>query len=314
MGHSWLTRAVVRDVCGERTPDARIRALATAQGGPVSHAQAVLLGASEKMVRVRRRTDRWGDLHYGVYVVGHDALTQRGIAIGALLSMPDGVLSHDLAAAVYCRELPVPYIPHVTTEQNTERKTIAVHRAALPPTDRKLHLGLPITTPARTALDCAESLPIDQAAKVVRELRVRGLVTEAQLRDQIARSPGRRGIKPLLRILDGRQGEPTQSWAEDRIVSLIAQTDLPQPIVNEDHKSGKRDLRWPEHKLIVELDAFSTHGDPSTFESDRARDNRIAIDDYETRRFTRLAVKHDSLRVLTTIAYRLGARTRARAA
>ena len=205
---------------------------------------------------------------------------------------------------------PTPAKPHVTTEASTKRQTIEVHRAKLPSTDHRRHLGLPITTAARTALDCAETEPFDVAAKIVRELRVKGLVTDAQLRAQIARSPGRRGIKPLTRILDGPDGEPTQSWAENRLVSLIAQTDLPQPIVNENYQRGKRDLRWPDHGLIVEVDAYSTHGDPTTFESDRARDNRIAIDDYETRRFTRVAIRDDHLRVLTTIAYRLGARSR----
>ena len=308
MGHPWLTRALVRDVLAEDAPDDRVLVLATAQGGPVSWAQAWSLGVTKKALRGRRDSSRWPDLHHGVVVVGHQDLSLRGTAIGALLSMPDCVLSNALAAAVYCPALPQPHRPHVTTERVTRRKTILVHNAALPSADVRRHLGLPITTPARTALDCAETEPRAQAARIVRELRVKGLVSDALLRDQIARSPGRRGIKPLRAILAGPDGAPTRSWGEQRLLELVVAAGLPVPDPNHGIAGRERDQVWSAQRLIVEVDDWSTHGDRESFERDRARDAELVAAGWRVLRVTTTQIRDEPLKVIATLAAALRGR------
>ena len=92
------------------------------------------------------------------------------------------------------------------------------------------------------------------------------------------------------------------------MAKLLSRTDLPRPIRNRKLAGKERDMFWPRHKLIVEIDAWSTHEDGPTRTSDRRRDNSSAIAGWETCRFMRTDVRDEPLRVLTTIAHRLGAR------
>ena len=89
--------------CAEREVepvDRSIAALATAQGGVVGHAQLLTFGLTRRAIGHRLGQGRLIVLHRGVDAVGHQALTDRGRGVAALLAAgPGAVLSHRAAAA-----------------------------------------------------------------------------------------------------------------------------------------------------------------------------------------------------------------------
>jgi len=310
MAHQWLTRAVVRDVCAAEGLDERIRVLATSQGGAVRLDQACLVGASRDDLRRRRDAGMWLPLHRGVYAVGHDALTTRGRAIGALLACPKAILLADrTAGAIWSMvddDLAVPHVI-VPADTRTRLNTVRARRSRdLQPGDRRTHLGLPLTSPERTLLDMAESCGRAETAAALREARVKGLVTPESIERRLAAARGRRGVPTLRALLQSPSAAPTRSRLERRLLRLLKEAGLPKPATDEWVAGHLCDLVWPAQRLIVETDAFNTHGDERTFESDRARDAALQREGWRVLRFTALQLEHEPLRTVATIATVLG--------
>lgn len=298
----WLSRAALRDVAAVVGADARVALLATAQGGVVSREEAFALSLSADEIRTRLRLGRWRTLHRGVYAVGHEAVGLRGRAIAALLAAPAGaVLSHRMAAAVWdvWRGEP-PAEVTVTRGASVRRGTLTVHSTRTNLTPR-VKDGLPLTSPERTCLDLAGVLRPAELRRVIREARVAGLVTDDSLRAEAARAKGHHGTAPLLRALAGG-AEPTRSRTERAFLRLIRDAGLPKPESDVRMDGIVADFLWPRQRVIVETDAFATHGDRTTFESDRARDAALQVRGYRTLRFTRSQVRDEPLRVLATLA------------
>jgi very-short-patch-repair endonuclease len=69
----------------------------------------------------------------------------------------------------------------------------------------------------------------------------------------------------------------TRSRLERDFIGFLDAHGLPTPLVNRPLNGREPDFRWPEQKLIAELDGFGTHGTRQAFEDDRARDRRLLI-------------------------------------
>jgi very-short-patch-repair endonuclease len=285
--------------------------LATVQGGAVGRAQALWLGLAPGVIRFRCRRERWFGLHRGVYAVGHEALTRRGRAIAALLAAPAGaVLSHRTAAVIWGLLEDDLARPDVTVAHSSSRSrsTLAVHGTQhLPRPDRRTHLHLPITSPLRTLIDLAEVTANATLGTATREARVRGLVTDAQLRRSTTTHFGRHGIARLLAVMEAPEGLPTRSGAERELLRLIAAAGLPRPEASYAIGPYTVDFAWRRERLVVELDDFNTHGDARSFERDRRRDADLQRTGWRVQRITRLQVRDDQLRTIATIAALLAA-------
>ena len=70
---------------------------------------------------------------------------------------------------------------------------------------------------------------------------------------------------------------PTRSKLERDFRALLREYDLPQPTSNGFIEGIEVDLHWPEHRLIVEIDGYGTHGHQRAFETDRVRDQRLLV-------------------------------------
>lgn len=91
-----------------------------------------------------------------------------------------------------------------------------VRRAALEPADVVDLGGVRVTSPERTVVDCALSLPFDHAVVVTDAALRRGLVTRASLHEQLARRdriPGRRRAGAVLTFADPRSRGPGESFS-----------------------------------------------------------------------------------------------------
>lgn len=76
----------------------------------------------------------------------------------------------------------------------------ATHQAHLLAEDVIELSGVPVTSPVRTAMDCAMFLPRAQAVRAVRELGP--LVTRAQVRNRIQRAPQRTAKEEPMDVVD----------------------------------------------------------------------------------------------------------------
>jgi putative AbiEi antitoxin of type IV toxin-antitoxin system len=125
--------------------------LATRQDGVVARAQAVALGLSRNEIDERLRTRRLIRVHRGVYAVGHEALSDRGRMIAALLAAGRGAaISHRTAAYLWKLISSMPQFVDVTLTHRAPRTrgNLRVHRART--CEVTVHEGLPVTTPAQT--------------------------------------------------------------------------------------------------------------------------------------------------------------------
>jgi very-short-patch-repair endonuclease len=78
----------------------------------------------------------------------------------------------------------------------------------------------------------------------------------------------------------------TANDLERRFLTFLEANELPRPLVNESLDPFTPDFRWPNERLIVELDGFETHGTRQAFERDRARDRQLIAEGWRVARIT----------------------------
>lgn len=207
-------------------------------------------------------------------------------AAAVLGAGPDAVLT-DLSAARHWR-LPLP--PWLMDEPRTvtvsrppgggraERRDTVGRRVLVPPEHVTTLIGVRITTPARTWLDCAAHLPLVQVVAMGDHLLRRELALESDLAKLIAWAPRRRGIvtaRAALPLLDPRSESPQESVVRAHLVVF----GLPRPVCNLDvfHDGSwlaRVDIAWPEALLAVEYDGIG-HLDEAQRRRDAWRRNAL---------------------------------------
>jgi hypothetical protein len=286
--------------------DREIAALAGAQHGVVARRQLAALGLSAQSIDRRLQRARLHLVHRGVYAVGHPALRIEGRWIAAVLAAgKDAVLSHVTAGGAWeMRPLGAGLI-HVTVPGDPGRKRrpgLRVHRSrTLTPPDTTTHLGIPITTPARTIIDLASSLqplPLEQALD---QADRRGLIDFAELKTR----PIPRSLKAILARYTGPAF--TRSELEDRFHAICDTHDLPRPTSNTIIEGEDVDFAWRAQRLVVEVDGYGYHRSPSRFENDRERDVMLTLAGWHVLRFTWTQVTTRPKWVAAAVDARLGA-------
>jgi hypothetical protein len=102
------------------------------------------------------------------------------------------------------------------------------HSGRLHPSDATRHQGIPVTSPARTLLDLATTLPPRDLQRAVEEAQILNLVTDHSLNEQFSRYPTHRG-RAALEQVTRTEPRPTRSEAERRLLELIRDARLPEP-------------------------------------------------------------------------------------
>ena len=122
---------VLRPIAGKRregTVDRRdldvFRArLATRQHGVLSRAQLAALGYTTDEIDYDAAVQRIIRIHQGVYAVGHEAVSDRGRMIAALLATgPHAAISHETAAHLWSLIPSMPQLIHVTLTDRAPRR------------------------------------------------------------------------------------------------------------------------------------------------------------------------------------------------
>ena len=158
------------------------------------------------------------------------------------------------------------------------RRGIRGRRLELPDSHLVVVEGLPVTTPARTWVDCAELVPVPYLVAMGDAILRRRLAGERELDDMLRWARGRRGVvaaRTARPLLDPR----AESASESVVRCHLVQAGLPRPVCNLDIVVGgewiaRADLAWPAQRVIVEYDGM-THLDEVRRRSDAARRNLL---------------------------------------
>ena len=286
--HVWAEIATQR---APRGVEEVIAALAAGQHGVVSHAQLVERGVGRGAIKHRVAVGLLLPLHRGVYAVGHQALRREAWWMAAVLAAgPDAALSYRSAAEFWAiRQSARARIEVSVTHHRRSTARLEVHVVDMQPDEVIVEQGIRVTCPTRTLLDLASVLTVDQLEHAFNEAEYRRLTSPVSLDALLARYPGRKGTTAIRRVLENhrRNGETrSRTELERELLSLVRVYDLPRPIVNRQTERGELDARWPEAKLVVELDGFAAHGTHKAFEDDRARDRALVVAGWRVVRIT----------------------------
>jgi very-short-patch-repair endonuclease len=273
--------------------DRQIAALAAQQHGVVAARQLAAIGLPQRAVSHRTAAGRLHRVHRGVYAVGHPVLTRYGRWMAAVLAAgPGAALSHASAAALWEIRASNAMRTDVSVPRpsgRAKRARLRIHRAgALGSDEVTTHHGIPVTTPARTLLDLASSLPRRALERALDQAEILELFDLRQLTNMSDAHRGERGAGAMAAALgDHHAGTTvTRSALEEAFLALCAAHALERPQTNVRVCGLEVDFLFPAQRLVVEADSWRFHRTRSAFERDRRRDAILARAGYRTLRFT----------------------------
>jgi very-short-patch-repair endonuclease len=272
--------------------DRAVAALAARQHGVVAYRQLLELGLGKGAIQRRVLTGRLHPIHVGVYAVGHSAITGHGRWMAAVLACGRrATLSHQSAGALWELHPTSRTVVDVIVPRRGRRSRpgISVHEVRrLHPDDRTRRRGIPVTTVARTLLDLAEVLRPPQIERAVETAERLDVLDMTAIEELCGRSRGRRGLRPLGRVLGEYRdpGPTTRSELERHFLEICRDALLPIPAVNVVVAGFEVDAVWPDQRLVVELDGRAFHHTTAAFERDRIRDAELQVAGYRVVRVT----------------------------
>ncbi len=295
----------------------RIRKLADVQRGRISREQLLASGIKPSAITRRLHSGDLEPVHRGVYALPNTAEIPLAPETAALLACGEGaVLSHHSAVTLWGLRPGTARPIHVTIDGRRgcpKPQGVNVHRSrTLLPADGRTCRGLPITSPARTLLDAAATLPDRDVERMLDRGTVHAPDPHAKSgpgsaltrrRSSGAANPGPRGgrIHPLNPDrLSARRKAPS---ADSR--RRPSRTPAPEITVLD----YRLDFFWPGLKLAVEVDAYGTHGSRTRFEADRRRDARLLTERGITvLRLTKSAIEQRPWEAIGLLARAIGQR------
>jgi hypothetical protein len=214
-----------------------------------------------------------GELHrvrYGSYVSGaawaRASDTQRhSILVRSVVRRANAeiVVSHTSAAndwevALWDAALDVVHVTRVDQEAGRREAGVIQHLGELRDQDVVVRNGIAVTSPTRTALDCACVLDVERSLVVISDLLHRGLTTLEKLAAMekfMSQWPGSLSIRLVLGLVDAR----CESVGERRFLYLAWKQGLPRPdaqheVIDEAGQRFRLDFAWPDHKVWLEFD------------------------------------------------------------
>ncbi len=183
--------------------------------------------------------------------------------VAAAQACPNGVVSHRSAAALW-------RIPIVGRRAGRPELTVApdgigslagagLYRATLRPDDVESVAGMPVTSPARTAVDLARHLPFTAGVAALDHVLNRRLATADDIDDVLCACwnwPGIRRARHVAAAADGRAESPLESVSRLVFARLgLPAADL-QPRIFDARQifCGRCDFYWDDFGVVGEAD------------------------------------------------------------
>lgn len=268
-----------------------LAAVASAQLGAFTARQAQDAGYSDDEVRAQVRAGRWKSLRRGVYAESETVATARTdantfhqllAAAGILALDPGAFISHASGAALQGMALLTSPggVVHTTRPEGPPRhyRGLRVHELPLPAQFRTRYRALPVTTPARTVVDCAAILDFPNAVVTCESALFQRLVDPNALWDAFAVLPRRqrRRVERVIHFSSTKSESPGESLT--RIV--FAELGLPDPEQQRGYSDdrgfiGRVDFVWVELGVIAEFDGEVKYGKGATVFEEKKREDRL---------------------------------------
>ncbi len=219
-------------------------------------------------------------MHPGVYVPkGAERTLHLNTVAAWLWTDRKGVLAGRAAAALHGAKWVDASTPiEVITEHTRRRKGVIVHEERMLADEITYISSLPVTTPARTALDLARHLPRDLAVAHLDALAAVTGVTVGEAIDLAGRYRGAWGIRrarTALALMDGG----AQSPEETRLRLVLIDAGLPTPRTQIRGTDGFNeafiDMGYDEPKVGLDYDGAHHSQDRRQYAYDIGRADLI---------------------------------------
>jgi len=297
--------------CMERELPSTLRNLARHQYGVVSRSQALRSGLTVDMIKFRLKSDRWRQIHPGVYATFTGVPGRAAQMWAAVLSLGQGaVLSHETAAELHgLIDRPISTI-HVTVPRQRHLVTVSgvsVHRSARAVEAAMGHSYPPRTKIEETVLDLTQTAEtLDDVCGWVTRAFARDLTDETRLRAAMGMRTKLRWRADLDELIAAAVSgdESVLEYRYDRDVERVH--GLPEarrqvPFTDPGGRRGRRDRVYEDYALVVELDGRFAHPEDSRWK-DHARDNAAAVAGLQTLRYSWTRVKREPCQVAIEVA------------
>jgi hypothetical protein len=217
--------------------------------------------------------------------------------MAAVLCCGDGaVLSHGSAAALLGFGSERDGLVDVSVRSSTIRRHsgLQVHRRPrLRDADVGFYDRIPVTSPAQTLIDLAAEDDRIAVERMVDEADRLDFISPPELRIELDRHPGQRGVARLRTWLDRRTFRLTRSRLERLFLPLAGDVGLPLPETKAWVNGFEVDFLWRELRLIVETDGLRHHRTPAQQARDHRRDQAHAVAGFTSLRFTHEQVRYE---------------------
>jgi hypothetical protein len=137
-------------------------------------------------------------------------------------------------------------------------------------------LGLPTTSPRRTAIDVLRWLPPQVGLGASDALAARGLISREEILIGLEEFSGSRGVARARYLADLIEPK-TESFGESCLRLRIVDAGFPRPTAQIEvvdvsgHVVYRLDLGWEDRKVAVEYDGEEFHSTPEQLAHDRRR-------------------------------------------
>jgi len=197
-----------------------------------------------------------------------------------------GTASHASAAQLWMLELlEDPVLPHVTVRRNRRLPPAGLvpHWCDLPDSDVD---GL-VTTPLRTVVDCARTMPLPESLAVADSALRRGLLTQDELvaRADATRGPGSSAVQLVARSASADAANPFESALRGLALEAGVRGLRPQVVLEVRSGKVRPDLVDRRLRLVAEADSFAWHGQRAALASDCQRYDELVADRWTVLRF-----------------------------
>ena len=266
----------------------RVIAWFSRQRGLITRQQALAAGMTADQIRTMLESGHWVAHRRGVYALAGVPPSREQAVLGAVLAAgSETVASHLTAAALWDLGFPIPAGIDVLTppDRRFRLEGVRQHRTtSLHESDRSLRHGVPVTSPARTIVDCSGTVGEHRLEEIVDEAERRKLVRIVGLTacvDRIATGPGRRPTIAIRDVLSERL-PGGDSVAEKKLVRDLVRRGVPMPVLGlvivVKGRKYKLDAAWPWARLSLEYESWEFHRQFTAFHRghDRARRIRAA--------------------------------------
>jgi very-short-patch-repair endonuclease len=232
------------------------------------------------------RSGAWRRVGRGAYLPAGSEATARRTALARIVAVhhrltAPHVFGHDSAALLWVLPLwALPNVVHVyQCNRPGARRDPAVRRHIGIPVAAAVTLveGLPVTTLALTAVDCARAMA-PRAALVVVDAALRAGASLDEMTQLLARDPAGRGSARARQVVVlGDAGAESPRESALRFVLLRAGLPQPETQVRIDTHLGAfwADLGWEQWRVALEYDGRQKYADPEALVREKRRHDAL---------------------------------------